>query len=380
MISSIKKYWILFCQVATVSLAIAWVLHMYFGEVLFGKTGIITLREAVPPPPRTSTASFYAAVRQAMPAVVSIYTSTDTLHRSKRKDMPTDPLEENPNNSDTYSLGSGVIVSPQGYILTNQHVVAGATEIEVGLADGRTTSATIVGSDPDTDLAVLKINLPDLPSITFGSSKHLRIGDQVLAIGNPFGVGLTVTSGIVSALGRSRLGIDTYENFIQTDAAINPGNSGGALVDASGNLVGINTAIYSRNGGSMGIGFAIPEASARRIMDALIQYGHVTRGWIGVEVQDMTPELADSFSRHTTSGALIAAVKHGSPAEKAGIKPGDILSTINGRPVRNSSTMLNLIAALKPGKTAIIGIIRASQPYSYAVRVGTRPKTPQQND
>jgi serine protease DegQ len=232
----------------------------------------------------------------------------------------------------------------------------------------------VVGTDPDTDLAVLKVDGKDLPSITFGQSDNLKVGDVVLAIGNPFGVGQTVTMGIVSALGRSHLGINTFENFIQTDAAINPGNSGGALVDASGNLVGVNSAIYSRSGGSMGIGFAIPVSIARQVFDQIIASGSVTRGWIGVEVQDLTPELAESFKLPNTEGTLIAGVLKNGPADRGGIKPGDILVGVEGKPVTDSSSMLNLVAALQPGKQATLRLLRNGGEVKLKITVGKRPR------
>jgi Do/DeqQ family serine protease len=271
------------------------------------------------------------------------------------------------------SLGSGVIVSPKGYVLTNHHVVEGADEIEVALTDGRKLKAKAVGSDPEIDIAVLQVEDAQLPAIVFGDGDALRVGDVVLAIGNPFGVGQTVTMGIVSALGRSHLGINTFENFIQTDAAINPGNSGGALIDTAGNLVGINTAIYSRSGGSLGIGFAIPASSARRIMEQIIQTGSVTRGWIGVEAQEITPEIADSFRLGSASGVLIAGILSGGPADRAGVKPGDILLEIEGKPVRDPNSMLNLVAALVPGKPASIRLRRSNKEMEVQVMVGKRP-------
>jgi len=264
-------------------------------------------------------------------------------------------------------------VSSKGYILTNHHVVEAADEIEVALADGKKLRARAVGSDPETDLAVLQVEGGSLPAITFGEADALRVGDVVLAIGNPFGVGQTVTMGIVSALGRSQLGINTFENFIQTDAAINPGNSGGALIDTAGNLVGINTAIYSRSGGSLGIGFAIPASSARNVMEQIIQTGSVTRGWIGVEAQEITPEIAESFRLPSTSGVLIAGVLPGGPADRAGLKPRDILVAIEGSPVKDPNSMLNLVAALVPGKPAAIRLRRDSKTIEIQVTVGTRP-------
>jgi serine protease DegQ len=230
-----------------------------------------------------------------------------------------------------------------------------------------------VGTDPETDLAVLKIDADKLPAITFAQPDSLRVGDWVLAVGNPFGVGQTVTLGIVSALGRSHLGINTFENFIQTDAAINPGNSGGALVDAAGNLVGINSAIYSRTGGSQGIGFAIPVSLARQVMEQIIREGSVTRGWVGIEVQDLTPELMESFELKTGEGALIAGVLKSGPADRAGVKPGDVLVAVNGKKVADSSSLLNLIAVLKPGENARLGIARKNLSLEFNVKVARRP-------
>jgi serine protease DegQ len=274
-----------------------------------------------------------------------------------------------------FSLGSGVIVSPEGYILTNNHVVEAADEIEVALADGRKASAKVVGADPDTDLAVVKITLPNLPAITLSHIEQAEVGDVVLAIGNPFGVGQTVTMGIISALGRSHLGINTFENFIQTDAAINPGNSGGALTDINGNLLGINTAIYSRSGGSLGIGFAIPVSTVKTVMDSIIKTGQVVRGWIGVEPQDITPELAESFGLETKTGAIIAGILKNGPADKAGMKPGDILVAIGGKPVTDITAMLNLIAQLTPGERVEMKVLRKGREETLNVTIGKRPKT-----
>jgi serine protease DegQ len=266
-----------------------------------------------------------------------------------------------------------VIVSPNGYILTNHHVVEAADEIQVALADGKTLPAHVVGADPETDLAVLKIDASNLPAITFAQADSLNVGDWVLAVGNPFGVGQTVTAGIVSALGRTHLGINTFENFIQTDAAINPGNSGGALVDAAGNLVGVNSAIYSRTGGSQGIGFAIPVSIARQVMEQIIKSGSVTRGWVGIEVQDLTPELAESFSLKNAEGALIAGVLKGGPADTGGVRPGDILLAVNGNRVSDSASLLNLIAELKPGEKAQLTVARKQQSLNLKIKVGLRP-------
>ena len=340
---------------------------------------------------------FADAAKKAMPAVVNIFTAKEI--KTARHPFLDDPLfrhffgrelDSEPGGQGgaqggnkgggrdstrrSSSLGSGVIVGPEGYVLTNFHVIESADEIEVLLADGRRAAAKIVGGDPDTDLAVIKIELPNLPSIVFGRPEAARVGDLVLAIGNPFGVGQTVTMGIVSALGRSQLGINTFENFIQTDAAINPGNSGGALVDAQGNLLGINTAIYSRSGGSLGIGFAIPANMAKSIMEQIIATGSVTRGWIGVEIQEITPELAESFKLPKGQGAIIAGVMRGGPADKAGIRPGDVLMQIEGKTVNDSAGMLNLIAQLRPGDKAGLKLLRAGKNIDVAVVIGKRPK------
>jgi serine protease DegQ len=265
-------------------------------------------------------------------------------------------------------------VSSDGYILTNFHVVEGADEIEVGLADGRKAAASIVGTDPETDLAVIRIKADKLPVIVLGSPDDARVGDVVLAIGNPFGVGQTVTLGIISALGRNNLHINHFENFIQTDAAINFGNSGGALVDTRGNLLGINSAIYSQTGGSVGIGFAIPVSTAKTVLDAIVKHGQVVRGWIGIESQDITPELADSFGLTRNSGAIIAGVVRGGPADRAGMRPGDILLSVDGKKVASTNDMLNLIAALPPGGTSKMTVMRKSRQATLDVTVGRRPR------
>jgi serine protease DegQ len=314
-----------------------------------------------------------------MPAVVNIFTSTVVktpanpfLDDPRFRFFFGDQLDSEP--QDSSSLGSGVIVSPDGYILTNHHVVETADQIEVALADGRTTKAHVIGSDPETDLAVIKIDLVgNLPAITFGHPEQAQVGDMVLAIGNPFGVGQTVTMGIISALKRDHLGLNTFENFIQTDAAINPGNSGGALVDANGNLIGINSAIYSPNGGSLGIGFAIPANTAKKTMEQIIQHGSVTRGWIGAGVQELTPELAESFKLGDTKGVLITEVIRNSPAERAGIKVGDILIAIDDKSIDSWSLMLETIANLPPGKAVLAHLMRNGTEVSLQVKIGKRP-------
>jgi Do/DeqQ family serine protease len=265
-----------------------------------------------------------------------------------------------------------VIFSSTGYLLTNNHVIEGADEIEVSLNDGRQAKARVIGTDPETDLAVLKIDMEHLPSITLGDSDALQVGDQVLAIGNPFGVGKTVTSGIVSALGRTQLGINTFENFIQTDAAINPGNSGGALVDVNGHLMGINTAIYSRSGGSMGIGFAIPTSTAKNVMQAIVQEGQVIRGWIGVEPQELTPELAEAFGVLAKTGVIVTGVLQNGPAAQAGLRPGDVIRNVNNQAVKTVPELLSSVAALQPGKSAELTIVRRQEETKLSIVPGHR--------
>ena len=349
-----RRLWLLFAQTVTVALALWFIVATLKPEWLARPSAVVQLasstvsvREADGSgKPQTS---YREASQQAMPSVVNIFTTKAA--RKSTHPFNDDPLlrrffGDGPGAQDErqFSLGSGVIVSPEGYILTNNHVIESADEIEVALADGKKVNAKLVGTDPETDLAVIKVNLRDLPSITLARLDNTRVGDVVLAIGNPFGVGQTVTMGIVSALGRNHMGINTFENFIQTDAAINPGNSGGALVDIHGHLLGINTAIYSRSGGSLGIGFAIPVTTVKTVMEAIIRNGQVVRGWIGVEPQDITPELAESFDLKKSSGTIIAGVVKGGPAEKAGIRLGDILLTVADQPVADTVSMLNLVA------------------------------------
>ncbi len=374
-----RRLWLIFAQTATISLAVLFVVSTLKSDLLpWGKRGsIATIREA-PEIGAGKMTGFSAAAGKAMPSVVNIFTSHEV--RVPRNPLMDDPFfrrffgePEQDQTRRSISLGSGVIVSQEGYILTNHHVIKAADEIEVALSDGRKSLAKVVGSDPETDLAVLKVDFRNLVPVTFGHSESIKVGDVVLAIGNPFGVGETVTMGIVSALGRSHLGINTYENFIQTDAAINPGNSGGALVDSNGNLVGINTAIYSQSGGSLGIGFAIPVSLAKNVMEQIMEKGAVTRGWIGVEVQDISQDLADSFGLSDTRGALIAGVFRGGPAYSAGIRPGDILVELAGKKITDSSSMLNSIAELEPGTQASLKILRGGKEMEVRVSVGKRP-------
>jgi serine protease DegQ len=379
-----RKLWLVFAQTATICVAVLFVVSTLRPDLLAWNTrgAVVTVQEpSADAPARPSAGSFSDAARKAMPAVVNIYTSQEA--KRPRHPFMDDPLfrhffgegpEAGPQRRE--GLGSGVIVSEQGYVLTNHHVIESVDQIEVALPDSRKVPARVVGTDPETDLAVLKIEARKLPAITFAKAEQIRVGDFVLAIGNPFGIGQTVTLGIVSGLGRSHLGITTFENFIQTDAAINPGNSGGALVDASGHLIGINTAIYSQTGGSMGIGYAIPVSTARQVMEQIIQKGSVTRGWIGVGVQEVTKEIAESFKLRAAGGVLITQVERGGPADKAGVQAGDVLSAVNGKPVADTIAMLNSIATLQPGDEARLRVSRNQAEQELSVTIGSRPRPP----
>lgn len=391
-----RRFWLLFSQTVTVALALwfvvatlkpAWLAPLLGERAQKGgafsavQNGVVAIREsALGSEAGSGPSSYSTAAKKAMPAVVSISTT---------RNAPVNPHANEPWFKFFYGeqngrraqpqrgLGSGVIVSAQGYVLTNNHVVEGMDDIELTLTDGRRAAAKLVGTDPESDLAVLKIDLKDLPIITFGALERSQVGDVVLAIGNPFGVGQTVTLGIISALGRDDLGINIFENFIQTDAAINPGNSGGALIDANGNLLGINTAIYSRSGGSLGIGFAIPANTARNVLEQIISGGTVLRGWVGVDPQALTPELAEAFGlKPDSQGVVISGVLQNGPADKAGIKPGDVVVAVNSDKVRSVSNLLNLVAALKPDSRANLAVIRGGVEKTLSVAIGKRP--PQQ--
>lgn len=377
-----RKLWLLFAQSTTVALSVLFIIALFKPDLLRWQPQLqsLTIQQAqqTSTGPLTPSESFAPSAKKVIPTVVNIFTQQkvrDSAHPALEDPVFRyffgDRLDPKPRQAS--NLGSGVIVSSNGYILTNHHVVEAADEIQVALADGRTLPARVVGADPETDLAVLKIEASGLPAITFAQAESLNVGDWVLAVGNPFGVGQTVTAGIVSALGRTHLGINTFENFIQTDAAINPGNSGGALVDAAGNLVGVNSAIYSRTGGSQGIGFAIPVSIARLVMEQIINTGSVTRGWVGIEVQDLTPELADSFGLKNEKGALIAGVLKGGPAEVGGVRPGDVLLSVNSKTVVDSSSLLNLIADLSPGATAQLKVSRKQKQLDLKIQVDRRP-------
>ena len=387
-----RKAWLLFSQTVTVAVAILFVvatlkpawLHRGDDATALATTPTPAVM-ALPAPvrnvtligPGSAATGYSTAAKRASPAVVSITASRAGV-REQRPDDPTfrfffgDRARQMPQERQV-GLGSGVIVSAAGYLLTNNHVIEGADDVEVALGDGRTAKARTVGTDPDSDIAVLKIDLDTLPVIEFGNVDQLQVGDVVLAIGNPFGVGQTVTSGIVSALGRNSLGINLFENFIQTDAAINPGNSGGALVDVAGNLLGINTAIYSRSGGSLGIGFAIPVSTARQVMEGLIKEGRVTRGWIGVEPRDLTPEIAKTLDLAVKQGVLITGVVQSGPASEGGMRPGDVVLKIAGTPVTSTPQLLNAVAALKPRELATISVQRGDSALDLRVKVEQRP-------
>lgn len=378
-----RNLWLLFSQTATICLAGLFVVGTLRPDLLNGmpQNAVVTVRQPASDAGGAPRASSYSdAAKKAMPAVVNIYTMKAV--KVQQHPLRDDPLfrfffgdQPEAQSQPSTNLGSGVIVSDSGYILTNSHVVEAADGIEVALTDTRRVTAKVVGTDPESDLAVLKIDLQKLPAITFGAADSARVGDVVLAIGNPFGVGQTVTMGIVSALGRSHLGINTFENFIQTDAAINPGNSGGALVDVNGHLIGINTAIYSKSpgGASLGIGFAIPVSTAKSVMEQLIENGSVQRGWIGVGVQDVTQEIAESFKIPGTRGTLITEVFRGTPADRGGVKVGDVLVAVDDKPVTDSASMLNLVAALKPGSSATLRVMREAKSIDLRVTVGKRP-------
>ena len=385
----LNRLWLLFAQSVTVMLA-AWFIIATLkpgwlsGSQMGTMVQSVTLSEDTYDNSALSPGSYHDAVKKSMPAVVNIFTSkanTKPKTRKENSNKSADPLfkfffgDQPPDAEPNSSLGSGVIVSPEGMILTNYHVISDADEIDVTLSDGRKVKAKIIGGDPETDIAVLKIDVKQLPTpITLGKIESIHVGDVVLAIGNPFGVGQTVTSGIISALGRDHVGINTFENFIQTDAAINPGNSGGALVDTRGHLIGINTAIYSNNGGSMGIGFAIPVNLAKQVMESILTNGSVTRGWIGVEPQNLSKELSESLGLpQNTAGVLLSGVLEGGPAAKGGIKPGDVLVAVNDNTTKDVRQLLNQIAQIGPGSEATLKILRKDKELELKVQAGKRP-------
>jgi len=385
----LNRLWLTFAQAVTILLA-AWLIVATLKPQWIGSVQIsslienASLKEAAYDG-QLSPGSYHEAVKRSMPAVVNIFTSTVANKTKPHKGNVSnsgDPFfkfffgDQAPEENPSSSLGSGVLVSPEGIILTNYHVISEADEIEVALADGRKFKAKMIGGDPETDIAVLKIDANQLPpAITFGAMESVHVGDVVLAIGNPFGVGQTVTSGIVSAMGRDHLGINTFENFIQTDAAINPGNSGGALIDTRGNLIGINTAIYSNNGGSMGIGFAIPANLVRQVMESILKNGAMTRGWIGVEPLNLSKELAESLKLPSkTGGVLLSGVLEGGPADRAGVKPGDVLIAINNQPIQDVRSLLNQVAQFRPGSDVNATVLRKGKELDLKIEIGMRPK------
>jgi Do/DeqQ family serine protease len=387
---TLRKLWLVFAQAVTVAMAVLFVIATLRPDLLAGRVVApgapsvpVVINEASAPAAPTSAKanSFKAAVEKASPAVVNVSTARDSRAPANHP-LLSDPMfrrffgEQGDDERKSRGMGSGVIVSPQGYILTNNHVIEGMDEIVVSLADGRDLKAKAVGSDPETDLAVLKVEAGTLPAITLGSLESVETGDVVLAIGNPLGVGKTVTMGIVSALGRTGLGINTFENFIQTDAAINQGNSGGALIDTAGNLIGINTAILSGSGGSIGIGFAIPVSTARTVMQQIIESGVVTRGFIGVEAREVTPELVREAKIAPGAGAFVARVLPDGPAERGGVRSGDVLVAINGKPVVDPAGMLNIVAELPPGTQATMRLRRGDKDVDVGVTVARRPAAP----
>ena len=382
----LRKVWLVFAQALAIGLAGVLIVSWFTPDLVRISPAVVTVMQAdtARDGPAVTQASYSGAARKAIPSVVNIYTSKALPARRPPPDEQAlrrfygGQFDDEPERAN--SLGSGVIVSTDGYILTNNHVVEGADEIAVLLTGGRSVAARVVGTDPDTDLAILKLEVQNLQATTFGNSDRIQVGDVVLAIGNPFGVGQTVTMGIVSATGRNRLGINTFENFIQTDAAINPGNSGGALVDASGNLIGINTAIFSPSGGSLGIGFAIPVSLAKQVMEQIIKTGRVERGWLGVGLQEITPELASSLNLAANQGALVSGVVAGGPAAKAGMKVGDVLKAINGNQIiTDVNQAINQTTALRPGEIVPLDVVRQGKDLKLSISVGRRPPTRARN-
>ena len=379
----LRRFWLVFAQACTLCLAALFVVTTLRPDLVArftDKSGQVVLLQDTSTPVSTPTvASFSDAAKKAMPAVVGIYTTKEMRQRGPVQDDPLlrryfpDLAERLPRQRAT-SLGSGVIVSSEGYVLTNNHVIEGADDIQIVLADGRRIGARVRGTDPESDLAVLKADGENFPAITFGALDRVQVGDFVLAIGNPFGFGNTVTLGIVSALGRNHLGINRFEDFIQTDAAINPGNSGGALVDTAGNLIGINSTIFSQSGGSLGIGFAIPVSLARTVLEQIIKDGAVTRGWLGLEPQDVTVEVSRALALENVGGVLIRGIVRNGPAERAGIQVRDVVLEIDGKPTRDTPALLARIAELPPGSTVTVKVWRDRKLQGIDVMVGRRPQ------
>ena len=377
----LRRFWLLFAQVTTVCVAALFVVATLRPDVLAqytGRNNVVLLEQPQPVATGARIENLADAAKKAMPSVVNIYSSKEVKQRGPladdaimRRFFP--GLPQGAPRRET-SLGSGVIVSSDGYVLTNNHVIEDADDVQIVLADGRRLGATLRGSDPESDLAVLKTDGKDLPSITFGKLDNVQVGDTVLAIGSPFNFGSTVTHGIVSALGRTHLGVSPFEDFIQTDAAVNPGNSGGALIDASGNLIGINSVIYSQSGGSQGIGFAIPVSIAKDVLEQIIRDGEVTRGWLGIEPQELTPDLTSALALSSSAGVLVRAVLKSGPADRAGMLARDVVLEIDGRPTHDVAALLAQIAALTPGSQTKLKVLREKKAVEFDVTVGKRPK------
>ena len=378
----LRKFWLIFAQASTVCMAALFIVSTLRPDLLqrvSGKVANVIVTQETRTPVSGARVSTYAdAARKAMPAVVNIYTSKDVRTRNPLSDDPVfkrffPDLDRAPSQRQT-SLGSGVIVSSEGYVLTNHHVIQGADDIQLVLADGRRVAARVRGTDPESDLAVLKADAQDLPAMTFAATDSPQVGDVVLAIGNPFGLGNTVTLGIVSALGRNYLGVNRFEDFIQTDAAINPGNSGGALIDTAGNLIGINSTIFSQSGGSLGIGFSIPVSLARNVFEQIVRDGEVTRGWLGIVPQAVTPEVAKVLAINRLDGVVISDMQRGGPAERAGMLVRDVVLEIGGKSTRSVPQLLARIAELPPGSSIKVHVLRDGLDVEIDVMVGKRPK------
>jgi len=377
----LRKFWLLFAQACTLCLAALFVVVTLRPDLLPHGAGrfesVIVTQEAATSVSGARVASYADAAKKAMPAVVNLYTSKEVRTRNPLAEDPLfrryfPELDRGTARRQT-SLGSGVIVSPEGYVITNHHVIEGADDIQLVLSDGRRVSARVRGTDPESDLAVLKTDAVGLPAMTFANSDNVQVGDVVLAIGNPFGLGNTVTLGIVSALGRNYLGVNRFEDFIQTDAAINPGNSGGALIDAAGNLVGINSTIYSQSGGSLGIAFSIPVSLARNVFEQIVKDGEVTRGWLGIQPEPVTAEVAKALALAKPEGVVIRSMQPGGPAERAGMKELDVVLEIAGKTTRSVPQLLARIAELPPGSVAKVRVTRAGHDVEVDVTVGKRP-------
>ena len=377
-----RRIWLFFAQACTLCVAALFVVSTLRPDLLprpaNRASNVIVTQETTTPVVSAKVASYADAAKKAMPAVVAIFTSKQVRSRVPLADDPLfrryfPELGREATQRQT-SLGSGVIVSPEGFVITNQHVIQGADDIQLVLSDGRRFSAKVRGTDSETDLAVLKASADNLPAITLGHAENLQVGDVVLAIGNPYGFGGTVTAGIVSALGRNSLGLNRFEDFIQTDAAINPGNSGGALIDTAGNLIGINSMIFSESGASNGIAFSIPVTLARNVFEQIIRDGEVTRGWFGIEPQPVTPDLARELALAPAEGVLIRSLQRGGPAERAGVKVRDVFVEVGGKPTHSVPQLLSRIAELPPGSNARVRLVRDGKPVDIDVQVGKRPK------